>query len=100
MVHSLRIGLFLGVLHLLLGLLLVRVCFWISIIFYFNESYAVASSITVSAFGVMDGLPLRAKLKYSGYGDVFCILLNWPNQYLYSQIETLVQRDLLPLFVI
>ena len=48
----------------------------------------------------MDGLPLRVKLKYLGYGDVICILLNWPYQYLLSQIETLVQRDLLPLFVI
>ena len=77
-------------------------CWWESafgsgrFFFYFNESYAVASSNTVSALGVMDEIPLRAKLKYLGYGDVFYFLLNWPYQYLLSQIETLVRRDGFP----
>ena len=82
MVHSSHTGLFLGVLHSLLGLLLVRVCFRIrKIFFYFNESYAVASPITVSALGVMEDVPLRVELKYLGYGEVFYILLNWPYQH-------------------
>ena len=47
----------------------------------FNESYAVASPITVSALGVMEDVPLRMELKYLGYGKVFYILLSWPYQH-------------------
>ena len=82
LVHSSHTGLLLGVLLSRLGLLLVRVCSRIrKIFFYFNESYAVASPITVSALGVMEDVPHRVELKYLGYGEIFYILLNWPYQH-------------------